>query len=388
MIKHLFKLIWNQKRQNIGLLVEIFFSFMVLFAVFSFIVHNYQRYRQPLGFNYDNVWVISMNWTIEDKEEVIAAQNRLREDLKSYPEIEHFSLSSGNTPFSGSTNTTGIRYEEDEFHAHVFYVDENFHKVLGLELLEGDWINEPFLEGVPVPIVINQRMKEELVGDGPVLGTIVQSGEESKRKVVGVIDHYKYKGEFSPIIPRFFYPRSDQLTYYRVIMKMNSTADAKFEERLLRELTQQYKGWSFEISYLDDLRQSKLMETYVPILIFLIISGFLIFNVALGLFGVLWQNINKRKQEIGVRRAMGATKGNIGGQFILEIMILTTLSILVGLFFAIQFPLLNVMLVKSSVYFSAILMAIIFIFLLVFICAFYPSRQAASLHPATALHEE
>ncbi|RQH22474.1 FtsX-like permease family protein [Okeania hirsuta] len=31
----------------------------------------------------------------------------------------------------------------------------------------------------------------------------------------------------------------------------------------------------------------------------------------LGLFGVLWQNISRRKQEIGVRRAMGSSKAEI-----------------------------------------------------------------------------
>jgi putative ABC transport system permease protein len=139
---------------------------------------------------------------------------------------------------------------------------------------------------------------------------------------------------------------------------------------------------------MDDLRRLVLMETWIPSLLFLIICGFLIFNVALGLFGVVWQNINKRKQEIGVRRAMGATKLGIRGQIIGEIAVLATLSLILGVFFAVQFPLLKVFNLPASVYIIAILMAIVFIYLIVFICSFYPSLLAARLHPAVALHEE
>ena len=38
MFKHLFKLIWNKKKQNFLLMSEMFFSFLVLFAVFTLLV--------------------------------------------------------------------------------------------------------------------------------------------------------------------------------------------------------------------------------------------------------------------------------------------------------------------------------------------------------------
>ncbi|WP_205127280.1 ABC transporter permease [Okeania hirsuta] len=119
-----------------------------------------------------------------------------------------------------------------------------------------------------------------------------------------------------------------------------------------------------------------------------IIGAFLIFNVALGLFGVLWQNISRRKQEIGVRRAMGSSKAEITTQFILEIMVLATISLILGIFFASQFPLLDVFGVNAGIYIVAIVFAAICIYLLVFVCALIPSSQAAELHPAIALREE
>ena len=110
--------------------------------------------------------------------------------------------------------------------------------------------------------------------------------------------------------------------------------------------------------------------------------------MALGLFGVLWTNINRRKAEIGLRRTIGATQGAISRQFIGEILMITLSGVLVGLFFAIQFPLMQLFEMENINYYYAMAIAAFIIFVLVLICTFYPSRQAAVIHPALALHED
>jgi putative ABC transport system permease protein len=49
---------------------------------------------------------------------------------------------------------------------------------------------------------------------------------------------------------------------------------------------------------------------------------------------------------------------------------------------------LNVFDVAASVYIWGILLAVLAVYLLVVLCAWFPSRQAARIHPAVALHEE
>ena len=123
-------------------------------------------------------------------------------------------------------------------------------------------------------------------------------------------------------------------------------------------------------------------------IILLIVAGFLVVNVALGLFGVLWYNINKRRGEIGLRRAIGATGSAVSAQLVYESMILATLALIIGAFFAVQFPILNVFDLSASIYIIALLLSIVFIYLLVLICSLYPGKQAAAIYPAVALHEE
>lgn len=61
MITHLCKLVWNRKRTNILIVVEILVSFLVLVTVIVPGVYYADNYRCPLGFSYENVWYISMN---------------------------------------------------------------------------------------------------------------------------------------------------------------------------------------------------------------------------------------------------------------------------------------------------------------------------------------
>ena len=59
MLRHLFKLIWNKKRQNLLLMSEILVSFLVMYAIFTLVVYYYNNYKKPMGFSYDNVWSVS-----------------------------------------------------------------------------------------------------------------------------------------------------------------------------------------------------------------------------------------------------------------------------------------------------------------------------------------
>ena len=92
MIRHLFTLIWNRKKNNFLMITEIFFSFIVLFGVLSLAFFYLDNYRKPLGFKYDKVWVMNMRWNQEKPEEIRAIQSRLKQQLKSNPEVAEVAL--------------------------------------------------------------------------------------------------------------------------------------------------------------------------------------------------------------------------------------------------------------------------------------------------------
>ena len=56
MIRHLLKLVWNRKRSNALIILEICASFLVVFVVATLGLFFLDNYRRPLGFEWKNVW--------------------------------------------------------------------------------------------------------------------------------------------------------------------------------------------------------------------------------------------------------------------------------------------------------------------------------------------
>jgi putative ABC transport system permease protein len=75
--------------------------------------------------------------------------------------------------------------------------------------------------------------------------------------VVGVIDNFKAKGEFTKNEPAFFqlmWPRSEE---GKIVLKLKSGTDANFEAKLVKDLGSMLVGWTVEVSYLTDQRQNQ-----------------------------------------------------------------------------------------------------------------------------------
>lgn len=388
MIKHLLTLIWNRKKRSVLLIVELSLAFLILFSVFGFILYNLDNYKTPLGFDTENIWMASMRLNSEvDSVEKAETMVLLLQNLREIPEISEVCYANPVSPFSGSTWQTSTNNNGFEIDVELAAGDINYANTIGLNVIEGRWFEEEDKVAKYSPTVINKIMRETYWPDSTVIGRIINVNGE--KKIVGVIENFKYHGEFSEekniLISRYSESSSQDPT---LIIRLKEGFDPQIEQDINRIIQQTAKGWKFSIENLESKRKFLNIDYWVPITVLASISGFLIFNVSLGLFGVLVYNIKKRKGEIGLRRALGANPRSISNQFIFEILFLTTISILIALFFAIQFPLMNVFDVDINLYIRAMIYSALVIYSLVLICTIYPSLQASRVHPATALHEE
>lgn len=395
MFKHLFKLIWNKKKQNFLLITEMFISFIVMFAVFTLIVNSWNNYRKPMGFDYDNVWVITYfpPDNINDADSLQTFRETVRSLLKSKPQVEEVSFASNNVPFSMNTSNSRIGYQKKSVYSNFYGAEESYADVLGIQMEEGRWFEKGDRVSRVPPVVINSTLKQELFGNESPIGKILGQNDpgqpESGQRIIGVIKDIKDKGYFEAVENGLY--RLMDSSWIRnngtILVKVKASSAAALESEVFKSLSDAM-GTSIEIDHLDKMLVKKNKVMIVPMIIGLIVAGFLIINVSLGLFGVLWYNINKRRGEIGLRRAVGATGNAVSRQLVSEALVLVTFALVVGLFFAVQFPILNVFNLRADIYVEAIALAVIFIYILVLICALYPGKQAAAIYPAVALHED
>lgn len=414
MIKHLFKLMWNRKRSTSLLLTEIFLSFLVLFGIFSMAYDKYSYLSEPVGFNYKNIWNVTLNWKAEDDETVQSKQKQLLASLKNFSEIESASLTSTNSApyYSWHWNTSMKNPNEKSIITTLTSADDNLAKVLSLNIIEGRWFNKTDDASNGIPIVINKKFRDEYFGDEFVLEkSKLKKNEKSNvnYKIVGVIDRYKYKGEFSenePLIVKRFninYNQDDETAeneqnmfakelrasnHEQLMLKVKPGTTVEFEEKLVKHIANLTNGWEANSTMVEEKRNAVIKDNLIQILFPSALAFFLILNVGFGLMGVLWYSINRRKSEIGLRRAVGASSKIIYEQIIGEALLLGTFAIVVGIVFAAQVPILQIFDAELIIYLISIATSSVFLYCLVTVCSFYPGLLASKIQPVDALHNE
>jgi len=399
MLRHLITLMWNRKRANGLLILEILLAFVVLFAVSSVGVYSWRNYHAPLGFAYQNVWKMQLNPGTQPHAEQFAALQRVLARLRSTPGVVTLSRSVDNTPFAFSNNTTEFRAIEGKdrpaAYGDVYDAGPELRDVMGLRMVAGRWFDRrDEAVGRRPPIVITELTQAALFPDGTsALGKVIQGnlGEKEEFEVVGVSGPYRAGGELSEPQPGYFLyisPQDTARALFNLLVRVQPGSGAALEKKLNEEIRAASGGWSSNILPLPDERRTQLKVNLTPPVILGVVCIFLLVNVALGLFGVLWLNISQRRSELGVRRALGASGAAISRQVVGEILVLTTFGLGLGLLVAAQFPLLGVFNVKTSVYLTAMALASAGLYVLATGCALYPSRLAAGIQPAVALREE
>ncbi len=117
------------------------------------------------------------------------------------------------------------------------------------------------------------------------------------------------------------------------------------------------------------------------------VAGISLLVGGIGIMNIMLATVLERTQEIGLRRAIGATKTDITRQFLIETLVITAVGALLGIVFGIFLSVLIASLANWDVAFSAsaILIAVL-------VCAFvglafgiYPAKRAAQLNPIEAL---
>jgi len=407
MIRHLFKLVWNRRRNNGLIMVELFMSFLVLCVVLVIACNYLNNWRQPLGFEYANVWHLDLdmgNLALgEDPrlDETWQQSEQFELMLRDLEEIETASPLDCNIPFTRS-RWAYINYHDGE-RIRVDYVQTSprLPVVLGLELLAGRWLEPGDEELNWEPCVLTRNYAQTMFGDenplGQTLPEYTRNGEPAEKdegaeevRIVGVVENYRRYGELEPSpCCDFRMHRRDGRPPRDYLIKLQPGITAEFEENLLRTVQAVCPGWTVVSTPLERHRRDLLRGALFPLLGFSIIAGFLVLMVGMGLMGVLWLSVIRRTEELGVRRALGASSSTVQWQILGELLALTVLAISFGIVLYLQAPILQLFgAVPWLAYLVALFLALIGIGLFVMLCGLYPSWLATRVQPAEALQYE
>ena len=399
MLRHLSKLIWKRKARNVMLSLEILLAFVVVFAIAALAVRGLQLYNLPIGYKIDDVWAVSMDPVSREVRFDPDTYDQIKRTLEALPEVRKVSFTN-TVPYEMGTMTTDIAVPGTarRVDTNLLEVSDEFFDVLGIVPERGATFSRADAGAAATPVVINRHLARDLFGDKDPVGQIYDAAEPrasspQPMRVVGLIEDFRKAGELA-------YPTNMTIMRYMagtapssmhaILVKLAPGTPRGFEEILQRELKMVRKEWTFQITPLSDARKSMLRTQTTPVIVFAVIAAFLLTMVAFGLFGVLWQNTTRRIPEIGLRRAIGASAGDIYRQIIAEQFLLSTVAMGLALLLLIQLPLTGTLsdTLNWRVFGGAALLSALVIYLLSLACSIYPGWRASRLSPTEALHYE
>jgi putative ABC transport system permease protein len=378
-------------------MLEIFFAFMVLYVVITLSVFYIDNYNKPLGFAYENVWSIVIDTRQQNitKEQRIEKTQQIILALQSFDEVESVA-GIGMLPFTMNEHNNNYHINGKKVSVHLNSGTDALQDVLDIQITRGRWFNKSDDIASTDLVVINERLSQELFGEADPVGKPlfeVEPGEKEKR-VIGVISDFRKDGEMAALTNYFFERASMRDTVKftlpnQLVVKMRPGTTAQFEEKLVTRLQNTVGDWSYEVEPLAEAHRGHRMFYLTPLIILGTVAGFLILMVGLGLIGVIWQNVTARANEIGLRRAAGATAANIYTQILIELLLIASLGMLIGVLLVMQFPILGIIdFISTKVYLTALVISVLFIYLVAIVCGLYPSWLATRVQPTEALHAE
>jgi len=401
MIRHLLKPLWKRKGRNLMLSLELALAFAVVFAIAAAGLRYWQLYHQPVGFEWRDVWTVQLMMPDDSQATDPAIYDRYERALRELPEVESVAFSAY-TPYENSEWNTNFAVPgtHRKIDSHLMQVSDGFFQTMGVKVAQGRAFSSVDNGAAGRPVLVNRRFAEAMFpGQDPVGQKLVQDlppdmqTDEPPMRIVGTFEAFRNQGEFmSPkgfLIERFD-PLQDKQQMRTMLLKVKPGTPRLFEVELSRRLKLVRNDASYRISPMADLRTSQLRSSTTPLVILSVIAAFLLLMVSFGLFGVLWQNTTRRTAELGLRRAVGATAGDITRQIVLEQVLLCLLPIAAALLLLVQLPITGALgeNLSWSLFAGAALVAATVMVLVSVGCALYPAWRASRLSPTEALHYE
>lgn len=323
-------------------------------------------------------------------------------EARSFKERFDFPFTTTSVSFMAVTNAE-VRYEsvKTDPEIRVLGVDEHFAANSGLEISEGrNFSPTDISNNVPVAVIGADLVKALFKNEDPLGKTLSVRG--AKFRVIGLLkgkgSTFGNREDLRMLIPiqlaRSLYS-APNINYGISVMVGKkemleaATDKAMITMRQIRKLSPLEED-NFGLSRSDDLINRILSITQYLQIAAWVISIITIFGSSIALMNIMLVSVTERTREIGVRKALGATRRTIAMQFFIETLVIGQIGGLVGMFFGILlgFVVASLFEFGFAIPWMAILAAFAITFLVAVVSGSYPAVKASKLDPIEALRYE
>ena len=278
-----------------------------------------------------------------------------------------------------------------------------YYNIQGLNMLLGRYIKSADVENASNICVINENAAQELIGYSDCIGEEI-SLNGIKFKVVGVLEDNDdsltavfSSNSLAVYIPytslvRLSSSVSSKITSFYVSAEADGTT-AEAESAMYSILYERFAQDedAFEIDTQDALEDTMSSVTSILAILLGGIAGISLIVGGIGIMNIMLVTVTERTREIGIRKAIGASRGVILQQFLLESVVLCMLGCAIGIFLSWgTLRIISVVVSSLDLTFrmngAVVLIAVLFCFIIGVGFGLYPANKAAKMKPIDALH--
>lgn len=420
MIKHILKIIWNQRRSNGWIFAELLVVVGILWVMMDSLLVDKYTYYQPLGFNIDNVYKVQFGVImpgtpghVEDSlittrqgEDVLRLVGNIRQEEK----VEEASISLVGCVYTENRGwSTLYRADADTFIKAGFRhstVTPEYFTVLRMRDKEGKELAP--LIGQQAGCVISADLEREFYGEkGSARGQAIKFHPKNTDEMpVLAVSGSVRESEYKERLP-FFYliPTRDEL-FSKIednqpqsvdcLVRMKPGFRAEDMEAFLQGMGERLTVNNIYVSSvvpLSEMRSQILKSREDNMKKKTALVGFMLINVFFGIIGTFWLRTQARQGEMGLRIALGSNRSQLSRLMNLEGLALLGLTIpflLVFILNMLYFELPDTIRLPYTWWRFAVTFGGAYLLMGGMICLgiWFPIRKTRQMEPAEALHYE
>ena len=423
MLRHIFKIIYNQRKLNIFIFLELLLASCLLWAISDSLLVDVYTQKQPMGVDVESVY--SFHLSVADEAMSSDSLNyrktaedflQLVENVRQCPEVEATGISMYAVPYTWTTSWSCLLAADDTTTSpdlcQVFYVMPEYFQVLHIQTPEGRPVYEDAKHN-PGEFIISQTLAEDLfpgisaVGQEAKYGN-VEGDASIPRKIISVTKPRR-RTDFERAEPVYYVLwRSDKEfldlcennsllpTAFDLLVRMRPNFQPSAMADFLQKNSARLSSDNIYVSsytplnkYKTDMLKGRMdnQKKKTALVVFMLV------NIFFGIIGTFWLRTQSRRAEIGLRAALGASKQSLQLQLYLEGLVLLALTLPLTLIFIGNMLLADLPDTYRLDYtwwrfVFPVIGSYVLLSAMILVGISFPARKIARMNPAETLHYE
>ncbi len=258
--------------------------------------------NRDVGFSKENTAVIHVDFELQKI-------NTLKEKILESPHVKSVTMS--DRSFNSGSSSQGIQNPSGEqISIRFLRVDTDYLKTLEIELIAGRNFNRDEPDDSIPNVIVNETLVKELEIEDPLGERMLLGYDERAVEIIGVVRDFHFDSMHDEIQALMLHTFNYNNIWYMFVKAEEDQMKAVLEhcEKMWMEVVPEF---SWEYTFMSDILESQYRDEDRWSRIIAYASGIAILLSCLGLMGISGLLVARRFKEVGIRKANGATIGEI-----------------------------------------------------------------------------